>query len=166
MSQINPAAAALSPSALVSINAPGARPPIHDRPVPYHDAGSVPPTGPPGFEGEWNPIDGGTPPGSTTPPSATVPPGITPIADKLRLMLAIANALGPAVTDGGMAGQVDAQSLADALRGLANLLDPPSVHGPLPMPHGPIAYDAIEPGVDSRPMWVENRRRGAARRNG
>ena len=116
---------------------PIGRPMIISEPEPYHDAGSVPPTGPPGFDGEWNPIDGGTPPGTT--PGVAPGPGTLPgpASDKLRLMLAIARALGPAVADGGMAGGVDSQTLADALRGLANLLDPPRTHGLSPIDHGP-----------------------------
>ncbi len=164
MSQMN--VSALAPSAIRFPDPPIGRPIIPDGAV--IEPETLPPTGPPGYEGEWNPA--GDPPVTGTPV-----PGLSPdMAGKLKLMLAIARSLSPAVTDAGMGGQVSARELADALRGLANLLDPPVAHGPAPGPYVPTHRFPGGPierypgnGYVTRPMPGDSEEYAlAARRNG
>ncbi|MCB0878871.1 MAG: hypothetical protein KDC46_07815 [Thermoleophilia bacterium] len=122
MSYYQPATIGGADAGIIHDPPPGALWGINDRiAMPPTD---VPPEGPPGFEGEWNPPGG---PGSSfdTPPFSDAPvDGATARGDHLRLMLAIARALGTAI-DGSGVHDSSPSAVADALRGLANLLDPP-----------------------------------------
>lgn len=94
-------------------------------PVPAAAAGFVPPTPPPGHEGTW----------------AVGTTAQDPM-ERMRLMLAVVRALHDVLPAASPGSLHDAQSLADALRGVADLLDPS--HGLTPV--GPIDVSDMRAG--------------------